>query len=245
MKIIKLLILCCVFIGISLEAAAIKAVIVGDTFSDLGEQASIDIQKIENGVRQIGDALHLPVSITLLKNHQVNKVDISRALKKLSIDSDDIVIFYYTGHGFRKPHQQSQWPNLYFTQNQTHLSFDEIIGTISSKKPRFALVIADCCNSPFVNGNTPTATKRFYFPYRDNGRVSADLKKLFMDTHGILAISGSSPGEEAWAAPHGGLFTIALLDGLDPHSPVSWNELLQTLSSKMSGIQTPQYQFIQ
>jgi|GEM_PF-2209454 len=67
----------------------------------------------------------------------------------------DIVVFYFSGHGFRLPGDQGKYPRMSFrtAQNKANeevgdnISLEEVYKRINALKPRVNLVLGDCCNA--------------------------------------------------------------------------------------------------
>lgn len=222
----------------------LHAILIGDTASNLNIQSKADLQQIQSGVGYIANSLKIKQKVHVLKGNQVTSANILRTLKDLSVKSDDLVLFYFTGHGFN--YQKSRWPSLFFFTDDKSMDLETVISVISEKKPRFALVMADCCNvSPYKFRQGP-GDRFFTYDYEPRNRMNTDLDALFLKSTGILVISASSPGEFSWANENGGIFTNAFLDSFGPAygSKHSWQDLLRVLSYKTQGIQTPQYKFL-
>lgn len=223
----------------------LHAILIGDTASNLNVQSKADLFQIHEGVKFIAKSLNLKPQIHLIKGHDVTIAHVLDKIEKLPIKSDDAVIFYFTGHGFN--YEKSHWPSLFFFTEKNSLDLETVISKISDKKPRFALILADCCNvtpNEFTQG---PGDKYFDYAYERRERINCDLESLFLKSKGILVISASSPGEFSWANERGGIFTTAFLDsfGTPSNRPKrAWSDLLQVLSFKTKGIQTPQYQFV-
>lgn len=139
-----------------------------------------------------------------------NKQNVDNAIDGLKPGKKDIVVFYYTGHGFRKPNTTGYYPFLDLRAKiearhadnvkslmVNSLYAEDILDRIRKKGARLNLVITDCCNSHYDSANckakAPPATKDMPLDiYRENGR------KLFLNpTPQSILFAAASPGEKA------------------------------------------------
>ena len=242
-----LVIACTLLKPIQIYASTLYAILIGDTQSNLKKQASADLEQMQEGVNFIAHVLKIKPQIHVLKGTQVNKERVFSTLNHLPIKQDDILIFYFTGHGFSFPNKESKWPTIHFYTDKQYLEIDLINSAIAKKKPRFAIVMADCCNVTLSNYRRAPTNKRIHFSSGDRSRVTSDLEKLFLKSKGLLVISASSQGEFSWANDQGGFLTIAFLDSFTAPSHQesrTWDDVMQKVILKTRGIQTPQYQFM-
>lgn len=180
------------------------------------------------------------------------------ALNNLSCGSDDIVIFYYSGHGGRSPQDtQDPFPWMQLVVDPYHTpwaasqycSLSQVLQRIKAKQPRLAIVLGDLCNSlsnaipqkdiPEMKGATKMSKAPCDF-YKD----------LFLKVKGSIIASSSKPGETSAACEDGGAFTICFTEALQimvsNNMEPDWNMLLngaKLRTSKLTaGKQNPIYE---
>lgn len=94
-----------------------------------------------------------------------NRQTVLNKINNLTPGPNDIVIFYYSGHGYRKP--KDGWPGPYIDlrdlvldRNKSYLdnslSTEEILGLIRKKGARLNLIISESCND-IVTSTNPIA----------------------------------------------------------------------------------------
>lgn len=90
-----------------------------------------------------------------------SKETVERKIKTfLAPGPNDIVVFYYSGHGYRKPKDGRPGPyiDLRVDYNKSYLlnslSMEDIKDSIKKKGARFNLLLSDCCNA-FVTDTNP------------------------------------------------------------------------------------------
>lgn len=186
------------------------------------------------------------------------RTKLETALNNLSCGNDDIVIFYYSGHGGRSPQEkqdQFPWMQLVVDPYRTpwnasqYYSLSQVLNRIKAKRPRLTIVLGDLCNSlsnaipqkdvPEMKGATKMSKAPCDF-YRD----------LFLKVKGSIIASSSKPGETSAACEEGGAFTICFTEALQimvsNNMEPDWNILLEGAKRRTSksteGRQNPVYE---
>lgn len=170
------------------------------------------------------------------------------ALNNLSCSDDDIVIFYYSGHGGRSPQDTQDpfpWMQLVVDPYNTpwsafqYFSLSQVLQRIKTKQPRLSIVLGDLCNSlsnaipqkeiPEMKGATKMSKAPCDF-YKD----------LFLKVKGSIIASSSKPGETSAACEDGGAFTICFTEALQimvsNNMEPDWNMLLNGAKLRTSKI---------
>lgn len=127
----------------------------------IGANGAADIKKMEETFYLIEEYLGIkPTKIFRIAGQRFNKKNIEILLTdSLQPKPNDIVVFYYTGHGFRKPGKDSirPYPFLDFTTKKDadyykeSMNIEDIFLQIKQKGARLNLVLSDCCNADFAN----------------------------------------------------------------------------------------------
>jgi len=138
-------------------------------------------------------------------------------LEQLQPKTNDIVVFLYTGHGFRWDDQDDRYPYLAFTTNSympidktTTLSLSAIYGNIVAKGARLNIVVNNSCNSSI--GLNQMTTSTFLATMPNNNFSTENLNTLFMKSSGSVLANAASPDEYAWCnSANGGFFTQSFL----------------------------------
>lgn len=135
---------------------------------------------------------------------------------KKVVGTNDIVVFYYSGHGFNDKGKASMYPSLDlrpgdhlpFNANST-MSIEEIFGDIKNNmKPRLTLVIGDCCNTEVGLSSIPGSSLPTTRPSGIGWNIN-NCADLFMNPRRqAILIAAASKGElSAGLGTSGGLFT--------------------------------------
>lgn len=132
--------------------------------SALKVAAAIDLNKAESLFTDMADFLGIKTIKYKVSGNDFGKGNVLKAMDMLRPKPNDIVIFYYSGHGFRVQNKTSPYPmfDLRGKKGQNYLteslSIDSIYSLIKKKGARMNLILGDCCNwNPDVP--LPYATK--------------------------------------------------------------------------------------
>ncbi|HLP35511.1 caspase family protein [Lacibacter sp.] len=125
----------------------------------LSQFSIYDLDRAENLYKKLADEIGIKANIIKIFGNSYNKKNVDAAVKNLKPAAADIVVFYYSGHGFRMPKLNRPYPFMDLrsdvkTQDykQHTMNIEDIFLTLKSKPNRFTLVVSDCCN------NDPEAT---------------------------------------------------------------------------------------
>jgi hypothetical protein len=217
------------------------ALIACDTNTNLKESLNNDIVHLKETLRLIAHETGLSLKSKTLTGEDLNRTNLLQWLKSLPHSSQDVVFFYFSGHGFRTEDVKSPWPYLFFISKSEIMPSSQISRFLKKVNSRLTIVLYDCCNGapaviPYESAhgqvkNAPLPIRSF-----------PGLKPLFLETKGMIIASGSSPGQNAYAFKQGGLFTTAFLYSLctsSNTSNVSWKAILAKSEGLCSKWQKP------
>lgn len=152
--------------------------------------------------------------------HEVcTKENLYNVLNQLQCSPDDIVIFYYSGHGGRNPNDRSEFPQmcLKYTgyQQANFVPVHEVQTRLANKNARLTLILSDCCN---VADNGISA-KLIEAPSRgattNEAEVAERMRKLFLNAKGMLTFTGSQVGKPSYGPDEiGGIFSVCFWTAL-------------------------------
>lgn len=135
---------------------------------------------------------------------QTNPVNCKKAVQNLSVEPDDIIVFYYIGHGGRPkgldvdkyPYPQMCLTKSLEEQNE-FVPLTWVHDVLKSKGARLAITIGMCCNSEarkIVPKSKPLFSANYGNTYVEADAVSA-IQKLFLESKGDLIATSASPKE--------------------------------------------------
>lgn len=229
-----------------LLAQTLHSIIFANTFDkSIGESCLSDYEQMEIELSTAAAATQMNFLAYHFRGYDFNKDRLIEVLNSLKCQKDDVVFFYYTGHGSRLTTQQSKFPLLILgnKDNEVLVSLAEINQFIASKNPRLRIIIADACNS-FLDKSAKGL--------QSGSTIIKDITsnnygKLFNQVKGSIIASSSSVGEISSAYQSGGAFTLGFLDAMQQivtsSQAVSWQKVFQLAkesTEKLAG-HTPQF----
>jgi len=200
------------------------------TFTLLAKDANMDIQ-----VRKVGD-------------NNLSKESVELALEGLHPSPIDIVVFYFSGHGFRYAKDVSPYPRMSVRLNReadlskNNLGLEDVYKILLKKKAKVTLVLADCCNNEIdaVVPSGPTFVKT----KAPNGEPVLNMtlfKKLFFPSKAAsMLIASADKYQLAVGNPNlGGYFTNSFTEELrkvlyETKSNVTWLSILASTKKNAS-----------
>lgn len=135
---------------------------------------------------------------------QVSPETCKRVINNLKAESDDIIVFYYIGHGGRPVggsdyDRQHPFPQMCMAQHnpEKFIPLEWVDEELSKKGARLAVTIGMCCNS--YSDNISIKDEPAFSPNYGATSLSATkidrIKDLFLNHKGHLIATSSSPGQ--------------------------------------------------
>jgi hypothetical protein len=188
--------------------------------SDIGLGCTIDERAMENEFRDIAKTLNIDFAKYTVMDDNYSRQNLDDILNKLSVGKNDVVVFAYSGHGFRWHDQTDKYPMIdlrssaYMSvSNSTSASMSDIYRTITAKGARLNLLLSDCCNSDI--GRNQQTSAGFLNAKSDVSPNQSNLRKLFLTAKGNIITTASQPGEYSWGNnTNGGFFTTSFIQAL-------------------------------
>lgn len=147
--------------------------------------------------------LGLKIQVTKIFGNTYTKTNVEQQISALKPGFNDVLIFYYVGHGFRKAKDNRSFPFLDLRANPKEdfmtqsLNLEDIYTTIKLKNARLNIVMGDCCNSDPYATNPMAAAD----PRPRASELDFDLEKcrsLFLNTKRMsLLMTAAEKGQLA------------------------------------------------
>lgn len=241
--------------------------ILGDNKEEkIGSWVEKEMVDIEHSFSYIASVIDLPIRVTKLTSadETLSRYHIMRWIHKQRVGSDDILVFYFSGHGGREHENSIIWPSGIIENEKRGVpivEFSEIAKRLLSKKPSLCMVLLSCCNV-FIPKDAESIRKSFSRNNYENSLDKDRVKNLFFSLHGFVMASDASPGEFSYCSIFPNSFLNSLFCELQMQTlPPSWSHIFKKaqeesteatrnyqvspenmrLYNPLHGFQTPQY----
>ncbi|MVM31120.1 hypothetical protein GO755_13850 [Spirosoma sp. HMF4905] len=188
-------------------------------------------------------------------------VEVDKKLNELNPGKDDVVFFYFVGHGFNS--RQNAYPSLIFgkatadiaTIDASARNLRELYARIRAKKPRLTIVMGDACNKERTDPPVPITSGRPIDVMPPTNLNPERIKSLFRNWQGGFFMSSSQRNQFSHSDPKGGWMSIsfqnALLDwcSINRKGLLTWKTLLDDVVKRTEAMakqnrqtQSPQFE---
>ena len=224
-------------------AQSVHAIVFCDTNdSKIGQAMMIDHDKAICELSNIACYIDYDIFINDFYGDNCNKQNLLSTISQLDVAPDDIVIFFYSGHGARAlGNENDPFPQMCLGTNieSEWVPLQYAVNRIAAKKPKLLVAISNCCNM-----ETPGVTIKPLLSQMTGATSLSEVNKnamvnLFCQSEGQAIITSSQPGQYSWCDTYnGGLFTcdvfdVLLLVGQEKVSP-DWESTFATMKEKTS-----------
>lgn len=187
--------------------------------------------------------------------------ELDKLVNELSPGKDDVVFFYFVGHGFNS--RQNPYPSLIFgkatadiaTIDASARNLREVYARIRAKKPRLTIVVGDACNKERTDPPAPITSSRPIDVMPPTNLNPERIKSLFRGWQGGVLMSSSQRNQFSHSDPKGGWMSVsfqnALLDqcSITRKGILNWKTLLDDVTRRTEATarqnrqaQTPQFE---
>lgn len=220
-------------------SATLYLITSADTY-DLNIGGDIDSARMQKWARTIASYTGMQLKIEVYHGAQHTQGNIVNAVRRINPGPDDMVFFFYSGHGFRDAYSRSAFPSMRTAADRKGVELFWILKTLAAKNPRFVLVMGDLCNNIIPAGSIQTIRSASGTLARKN------YIKLFREFRGRIIATSSKPGQYSFGGrPHGGAFVNAFFNSFNSAINVnnpSWQEILRNASRPLvNGRQVPHF----
>lgn len=187
--------------------------------SDIGQACQVDMNRVKSEFAGVAKALGMSYKQTLVSGNDYSKEAVEEAIDKLQPDSNDVVLFVYSGHGFRFKDQKDYYPNMdlaptaYDKATENYIPLSQVFSAITKLGGRLNIVLSDCCNSE-VEETLPIINSNSLFSRSNTNFDLEKLRLLFIHSEGDIIATAASPGEYSWCGSNGGFFLLSLIESM-------------------------------
>jgi Caspase domain len=214
-------------------------VIVANTHDPvIGKGCRIDIKSIRQMFKKLCHHMKFEFIELLVMGAHYSKKNVTDAIDSLKPDDNDVVVFYYSGHGFSyRKERDKRFPQIDLRSNpasnkiavinENTRNLMELFKTVKRKGARFNIVIGDCCNNTIrFTRNFKTDDDTLKLMKRKRMAIDKEMcNHLFCDYTGSILVAAADKGQFAVSDfKLGSLFTLNFTNGLKILIGKSMNE---------------------
>jgi len=266
---IKILVLLLLLLVIKPEAAqcqTLYAIIVAatnDPDKEISQGIRLSVNELKKELKIIQENTGFQYKEYDFTGNNFSSSIVKSQIESMTCGSDDVIFFFYNGHGYRDKQKRSSWPILAVGYNILYasdlasysLTFDDITYLLKSKGARLSIAIAECCNNEV--GYISAINKDI------KGLASLDLAirnplryaELYKNVKGSIEVAACEPGERAYiSSSNGSCFIKSFLEVQKELASISnnanWMDLLEKAKKRTTTLcevnnldkQTPHYE---
>ena len=205
----------------------------------IGYSVQKDVINITSQIKDVATFLGIPLNLVEVSGAKFGKASVETALNTLKPGSNDIVIFYYSGHGYSNDRKADEmYPQFDLRQSRfddilvATMNASEVFDKIKAKNARLNLVITDCCNSSLgllkPEGKNFALTTKSLMTWE-----KSYCYDLFMKSKGTVIATAAKKGQYAYGNTDvGGYFTSNLITAMEKYlskfqtSTPNWQEII-------------------
>jgi len=200
------------------DSRSLYALLCYDTISNVKGATYNDQKHIHEALWTINKELQAHITIKTLQGQNLTSKTLSKSMKK--IPKSDILLFYFSGHGFRPEISSLLFPYIILPAKHERYSA-ELICRQLEHSACLVLLIFDCCNC----SRPPPEFLR-------TKSLSPSLPGLYslFNKQGSVIFIGAVPGTPSLAYSNGSLFTTVFLNTLlfsCQNEHVSWEDIYE------------------
>ncbi|MCB2221567.1 MAG: caspase family protein [Bacteroidetes bacterium] len=218
----------------SFSQSFIGIVVANTNDSQIGKSCDFDKLRMIGEFNTIANSIKYKLELKQLSGGSFNFENLQSTLDKLSCTPNDVIFFYYTGHGHNSNDLKTSWPSLDLSGGMMPLEL--VHEKLTSKGAHLTITMGDCCNK--VNASTPVAEEYKIIESPSQDQLS-NINNLFIDPNINILVSSSKRGQSSYAHPeNGSYFTTKWIEALHKmvnySKTLNWNILLNETSNMVS-----------
>lgn len=220
------------------QKITLHLVVVADTDAlDIGRGDEVDANAIQREFGIAAKEVGIVVRTTIISGKQFGKDAVLSTLNGLNPGTNDVVVFAYSGHGFRLKEDSDIYPRLDLSRDRRDpraysISASEVYQILKKKRARLNITLVDTCNDVLPEEDLGSAAL-YSLKLSASAISSRAIATLFLNTRGNIIVAAAGVGQNAETlANKGGRFISAFLDAFRSetsvmnHSGTSWQTII-------------------
>lgn len=238
--------LVCLLSSLSIHAKTIHFISMFDTKDEsIGDGMKMECAIMNNEFQTIAGYMEdfgFDSEISQYSGDNCGKGQLMSVMNSLDVAPDDIVLFYYGGHGGRPLNSTDNFPQMCLGhRNEANFVPATLIKNIIAKKgPQLTIVMTGCCNSEDKNISVKSVVAQAQGYTNEKQIDKSRFKKLFGDIRGSVQLTSSRPGEFSFCGGNGSIFAHNLLEVLSDVGSglieADWNVVCKEVKSRISDL---------
>lgn len=215
----------------------------------IGENKKAEMAMMSNEFQSIATSLEkhgYTTELHFFDSKECKKNVVINTISSLEIAPEDVVFFYYGGHGVRlKEDLTDFFPLMCLNEKNpaNYLRLSKVEKMIEEKNPRLTIVMAGCCNSVDPNLSFYMNVLSAEGPTMESELEKDGYYHLFNDYQGTITMSSSKAGQVSYSGRGGGVFCLKLMEnfanvGTGVFEP-EWNNLCSDVKSSVEAFFKP------
>ncbi|MBL7748541.1 MAG: caspase family protein [Chitinophagaceae bacterium] len=216
---------------------------------DIGKGCRQDIRSIRQMFKKLSVHMQFPFVEFVVMGKDYSRQNVQLAMDAVKPDDNDVVVVYYTGHGFSfKKDKEKRYPqvdlrppfspNKISVINENTQNLADLFEAVKAKGARLNIVIGDCCNNRiqftrnFKGGDENVRARK-----RPRMVINKEMcETLFCDYTASILVAAADKGQFAVSDDKlGSIFTFTFTNNLktlmnksvDRSNALPWTKLLE------------------
>ncbi len=222
----------------------------------IGYSVQKDVTNLSSQIKDVATFLKIPLNYVEVSGEKFGKKNVEDAIANLKPGANDIVIFYYSGHGYSFEQDKNQaYPQFDLRQSRfdditvATLNASQVYDLVKAKNARLNIILSDCCNSNL--GLLKPEGKNFALTAKSlMSWDAAYCNNLFLKSKGSIIATAAKKGQFAYGNTDvGGYFTSNFVTALEKYlskfqtTQPTWDQIINetqntTISLSMANVCT-------